>query len=199
MPLAMSSPTSLPVATHRGCLGERLCKQWLLPLQAPSLPGQFGPTSWPWLWRPNPPAAPPARPVLQLYFLEEASLLRLLRHRSIVGFAGVCVADGNGIILSERAPKGIAVHALRPHMRRGGAAARPLPQIHALWHSACWHRACRMNAPGTHLGAPVHWDTPTHTHVLTLCALPFGPSNPHPPQPPPPPPTPHIHTPLQWS
>jgi len=38
----------------------------------------------------------------QLDFLEEASLLRLLRHRSIVGFAGVCVARGHGIILMVR-------------------------------------------------------------------------------------------------
>lgn len=41
-------------------------------------------------------------PRAQLDFLEEASLLRLLRHRSIVGFAGVCVARGHGIILMVR-------------------------------------------------------------------------------------------------
>ncbi|PRW57781.1 serine threonine- kinase [Chlorella sorokiniana] len=40
-------------------------------------------------------------PRAQLDFLEEASLLRLLRHRSVVGFAGVCVARGHGIILME--------------------------------------------------------------------------------------------------
>ena len=40
-----------------------------------------------------------ADPEAQLYFLEEASLLRLLRHPCVVGFAGVCVTDGNGIIL----------------------------------------------------------------------------------------------------
>ncbi|PSC72792.1 Serine threonine-kinase CTR1 [Micractinium conductrix] len=42
-----------------------------------------------------------ADPEAQLYFLEEASLLRLLRHPCVVGFAGVCVTDGNGIILME--------------------------------------------------------------------------------------------------
>lgn len=40
-----------------------------------------------------------ADPQAQLYFLEEASTLRLLRHTHVVGFAGVCVAGGSGIIL----------------------------------------------------------------------------------------------------
>lgn len=40
-----------------------------------------------------------SNPQAQLEFLEEASLLRLLRHRAVVGFAGVCVARGHGIIL----------------------------------------------------------------------------------------------------
>ena len=38
----------------------------------------------------------------QLQFLEEASTLRLLRHKHIVGFAGVCVAGGSGVILMVR-------------------------------------------------------------------------------------------------
>ncbi|KAI3434591.1 hypothetical protein D9Q98_002660 [Chlorella vulgaris] len=42
-----------------------------------------------------------ADPQAQLYFLEEASTLRLLRHTHVVGFAGVCVAGGSGIILME--------------------------------------------------------------------------------------------------
>lgn len=42
-----------------------------------------------------------SNPQAQLEFLEEASLLRLLRHRAVVGFAGVCVARGHGIILME--------------------------------------------------------------------------------------------------
>jgi hypothetical protein len=43
-----------------------------------------------------------ADPQAQLHFLEEASTLRLLRHTHVVGFAGVCVAAGSGIILMVR-------------------------------------------------------------------------------------------------
>lgn len=43
-----------------------------------------------------------ADPQAQLCFLEEAGLLRLLRHRAIVGFAGVTVAGSEGIILMVR-------------------------------------------------------------------------------------------------
>ncbi|EFN57123.1 hypothetical protein CHLNCDRAFT_21563, partial [Chlorella variabilis] len=58
-------------------------------------------------------------PQAALYFLEEASTLRLLRHKHVVGFAGVCVEVSSGIILMEHArlaePKpNSAAHPLAP-------------------------------------------------------------------------------------
>ncbi|KAL4457658.1 hypothetical protein ABPG75_012523 [Micractinium tetrahymenae] len=100
-------------------------------------------------------------PEMQLYFLEEASLLRLLRHRSVVGFAGVCVADGNGIILMELMEGG----DLRTRIRELDAEGRRVFGWHQRGRKVALDVACALNY--LHSSTYTHFDVKARNVLLS--------------------------------